>query len=98
MISFTFWLRKYKTLEAGTQLVEVRGQASPALFETRKKCPYFGKNGPDCIHRCVKFYIQNVLRVSRRKNSKMFPWGAVYEEMFIEVQQNLSFPEKCLVA
>ena len=44
------------------------------LFENRKKCPDFGKKGPDCDHLWVKFSIQNiVLRVSRRKNSKMFP-------------------------
>ena len=50
------------------------GKASPALFENRKKCPDFGKKGPDCVHLWVKFSIQNVvLRVSRRKNLKMFP-------------------------
>ena len=27
-----------------------RGKASPALFENRKKCPEFGKKGPDCVH------------------------------------------------
>ena len=27
-----------------------RGETSPALFENRKKCPDFGKKGPDCVH------------------------------------------------
>ena len=53
-------------------------KASPALFENRKKCPDFGKKGPDCIHVGVKFSIQNInLRVSRRKNSKIFPFFLV---------------------
>ena len=64
-----------------------RGEASTALFENQKKCPDFGKKGPDCINHWVKFSVQNVvLRVSRRKNSKMFPCGncfsCVFDKMF----------------
>ena len=44
------------------------------FFENQKKCPDFAKKGPNCVHPQVKFIIQNViLRVSRRKNSKIFP-------------------------
>ena len=56
-----------------------RGKASPALFENRKKCPDLAKKGPDCAHLWVKFSIQNVVsRVSRRKNSKIFPCEASF--------------------
>ena len=67
-----------------------RGATPPAVFENRKKCPDFWKKGLDCVYTWVKFSIQNVvLRVSRRKNSKMFPCGAsfsiVIDQIFIEV-------------
>ena len=53
-----------------------RGEVSPALFENKKKCPDCGKRGTDCVHHWVKFSTQNVvLRVSRRKNVKMFSCG-----------------------
>ena len=32
----------------------------PCPFLKMEKCPDFGKKGPDCIHLCVKFSIQNV--------------------------------------
>ena len=38
----------------------VRGEASHALFEHRKNCPDFWKDGPDCSHLWAKFFIQNV--------------------------------------
>ena len=65
-----------------------RGEASPFLFENRKKCPNFLKKGPDCVHLWVKFYIQNVvLKVPRRKISTILPCGvsfsSVFHEMFI---------------
>ena len=48
-------------------------RVSPALFESTKKCNDFGKKGPNCAYYWVKFSIHNViLRVSRRKNSKLF--------------------------
>ena len=50
-----------------------RGEASPALFENRKKCQDVRKKDPDSIHHWVKFSIQNIyLGVSRRKNSHDF--------------------------
>ena len=37
------------------------------------------KKGPNCVHPWVEYAIQNiVLRVSRRKSSKMFPWGVFF--------------------
>ena len=49
------------------------------FFENRKKHPDFGKEGPDSVHLWVKYSIQNVvLRVSRRKNSKIFPAGPFF--------------------
>ena len=43
-------------------------EASPALFENRKKSPNFGKKGHDCIHYWAKFSIQDiVLRLFKRK-------------------------------
>ena len=47
--------------------------------------------GPDCVL-SVKFAIQNVaLRVCKRKNSKMLPYGVFYsclfDKMFIEVPE-----------
>ena len=42
---------------------------SMSLFKDQKKFPDFGLKGPDSVHLCVKFSIQNVLfRVSRTKN------------------------------
>ena len=72
--------------------VELGGEEKlpPLLFfENRKQCPDFGRKGTDCIQLWIKFPTQNViLRVSRRKISKMFPNGAsfscVFEEMFIK--------------
>ena len=52
-------------------------------------CPDLGKKGSNCVHPWVESSIQNVaLRVSRRKNSKVFPCGVffcVLDEKFIEV-------------
>ena len=70
----------------------VRGEVSPTHCENRKKCPDFGKKGPNCVHIWVTFSIQNVVsRVSRRKNSKIFhcraTFSCVFDEMFIKVSQ-----------
>ena len=68
---------------------EGRGDSSPTPYENRKKCPDFGKKGPDYVHLWVKFSIQNVvLRASRRKISKFLLCGAslscVFDEIFIK--------------
>ena len=70
-------LNKFKDIDSakitGLQL-RGRGENSPTLFQNRKNCLDFEKKEPDCAHLWVKLSIQNiVLRVSRRKNSKMFP-------------------------
>ena len=63
------------------------GGGLPCPFlKIKKKCPDFRKKGPDCVHPYVKF----ILRVSKRKNFKMFPSGAffsagLFDEMFIGV-------------
>ena len=79
-------INAYSATLTGVQLAE-SGEASLTLFENRKGCTDFGKKGPDCVHLWVKFPIQNlVLRVSRRKNSKMFPCGTsffVFDKMFM---------------
>ena len=77
----------YSVTFTGAQLGE-RWEASPTLFENRKKCPDFGKKAL-IVYLCVKFSIQNVvLRVSR-KNSKMFScrvsFSCVFDELFIEM-------------
>ena len=82
-----------------------RGSPQP-FFENRKKCPYFGKKDPDCVHLRVIFAIQNVVfRGSRRKKtSKFFLAGSfflvfqrnVYQKSLIPL--NLPCPEKFLVA
>ena len=57
------------------------GGVRPPLpfFKNHKKCPNFGKKGPDSDHLWVKFSVQNaVLRVSRRKTSKISPSGAFF--------------------
>ena len=73
-----------------TRATRGRGEAATALFENRKKCPDFGKKGPDCVQFWVKFSIQNVvLRLSTGKISKMFfcmaSYSCVFNEMFIVV-------------
>ena len=50
----------YSATLTSAQLRE-RREAFPALLENRKKCPNFGKKGPDCVHLSVKFSIQNVV-------------------------------------
>ena len=65
-------------------------EASPALFENRKKSPNFGKKGPDCIHYWAKFSIQDiVLRLFKRKKvqnvSLRVLFFCVFDEILIEV-------------
>ena len=70
---------------------ELEGGMPPLpFFENQKTCIDFGKKGPNCVHPWVKSSIQNVvLRVCRRKSSKIFPCGTffscVFEERFIEM-------------
>ena len=76
----------YSTTRTSAQL-RGRGEASPVLFENRKRYPDFAKKGLDYFHFWVKFFIENIiLKVSRRKNSKMFPCEAFF----------VAFLKKCL--
>ena len=51
-----------------------RGKGLLLSFENWKRCPDFGKKGPECVHSWIKFSIQNVvLRVSEEKTRKFFP-------------------------
>ena len=81
------------------------GRSPLPFFENLKKCPDFGKKGPNCVHPWVESSIQNViLRVSRRKSSKTFPCGAIFlcfwRKVYrsVLIPQNLPCPEKFLVA
>ena len=53
-----YWCIFNHTPLTGTQL-RGRREASPALFENRKKCPDFWKN-LDFVNPWVKFSIQNI--------------------------------------
>ena len=64
---------------AGAQLggVEGGGRLSCPFLKIEKSVLILGKKGPDSVYVWVKYSIQNVvLRVSRRKDSKMFPAGS----------------------
>ena len=71
-------------MNLGAQLGE-KGEAFPALFEYRQKCPNIGEKGP--MHILVKFFIQSIdLKISRRKKSKIFLGGGFFL-VFLEKQQ-----------
>ena len=62
-------------------------EVSRVFFWKSIKVSWFWKKGPDCIHLCVIFFIQNVvLRVFRKKNAKVYPVGLSF----------LVFLTKCL--
>ena len=67
----------------------VGGRPPLSFFENREKCPDFGKKTLIVSIFWVKYSIQNeVLRVSRKKNSKIFICGAfscVSDEVFTKV-------------
>ena len=53
-------------------------------LESPKKCPDFGKKGPDGVHLWIKFTIQNVfLTVSRRKSPNFFPTASKFHACVI---------------
>ena len=61
MVALSRTLGPYKGTHLGGE-----GEASIPFFENQK--------GPDCVHSWIKVSIQSVvLRVSRTKNSKIFP-------------------------
>ena len=60
------------------------GEASLAFFlKSKKMCPDFRKKRPNCVHPYAKFTIQHVvLRISKIKNFKIFPCGAIFSGIF----------------
>ena len=82
--NYDFTKLYYDSMNPGAQLGE-KGEAFPALFEYRQKCPNFGEKGP--MHILVKFFIQNIdLKISRGKKSKIFLGGGFFL-VFLEKQQ-----------
>ena len=83
------WRILYFTQLAGAQLGEGDGDRSPLpFFQNQKKRPDFRKKGPDCVHRYIKFAIQNiVVRVLKKKNFEILFYGAFL----------LEFLTKCLL-
>ena len=74
----------------GAQIGGERGDLPCSCLKIEKKCPDLGKKGPNCVHPWLDSSIPNViLRVSRRKSSKILPGGTffscVFDEKFIEV-------------
>ena len=67
-----FWLNGRRVTRGG------RGEVSPALFEKLEKSTLIcGNKCPNCGHLWVKFsFKMQFLRVSRRKNWRLFPRGA----------------------
>ena len=58
-----YWFTLHKCVTRGR-----KGRSPVLFFEIRKKCLGYGKEGPDCVHPEIKFFIQNVvLRVPRKK-------------------------------
>ena len=85
--------------------MERRGETYPAISWKSKTYPNIAEKGPYSVHLWVKYSIQNaVLRVSRRKNSKIFPVGHFYfvflTKSFSDCPNsiNLPCPKKLLVA
>ena len=101
-----FWRKRHNRRTTKRRGRGGRGGRPPLpFFENRKKCPDFGKKGPNCVHPWVESSIQNVvLGVSRRKSSKIFPCRAFF---CVFLTKSLSkcpnstkppLPEKFLVA
>ena len=67
-------------LPQGTDADVQRKVNTPLSFFLKiKKVKWFWKKCPDCVHPWVNFFIQNVgLRVSRRKNLKLFHAGRFF--------------------
>ena len=77
----------------------------PFFLKIEKKALILGKKGPDSVVFWIKFSIQNVvLRVSRRKNFKIFQAGPFFlcflTKFLLKCPnlQNFPCPEKFLVA
>ena len=71
--------------KSGAQLGGEGGGKPPlSFFENQKKLPWFWRKIPWLCPSLIKFAIQNVvLKVSKRKNSKIFPCGAFFLDFLI---------------
>ena len=88
-------VKQFSNFMTLTSLQKVREprmkEVTPVLFLKSKKVPRFCKKKDcNCVHPWVKFSIQNeVLSISRRKSSKIFPHGTffycIFGKRFIEV-------------
>ena len=99
------FLRIYYQFRRATKGGRGEGGLPCPVLKIVKKCPDFGKKGPNCVSTWVESSIQNVaLRVSRGKASKFFPagpfffclWRKVYQSAL--TPQNLPCPKKVLIA
>ena len=76
-------------MHAAAQLGEGGGSLPCPFLKIGKSTLVLGGKSPNCAHCWVESSILNVvLRVSRRKSSKIFPYGvlfSVFDERFIEV-------------
>ena len=81
-------MSKYQNLEICRRATRGRGGGGlPCpILKIEKRCPDFVKKCPDYVHTSVKFSIQNViLKVSRRKNSRIFPCGVFFSGVFDKI-------------
>ena len=62
---------RYRILKVYPRTQLAGGRDIPSsFFKIEKKVPWFWKKCPDCVH--LRVNQNSVLRVSRRKNSKIF--------------------------
>ena len=66
-------VKAYSASHTHRNATKERGQASSSLLENRKKCPGFGKEGPDCMYLRVKFSIPNEVLDKNFQNFSL--WG-----------------------
>ena len=84
---FQGYLGIFRDIDAhsATHMHATRGKRGglPCHFWKSQKESWFWKEGLDCVHLWVEFFIQNVvLKVSTSKISKMFPCGASFSCVF----------------
>ena len=92
--------------QTGAELGRSGGELPCPFLKIKKSALILEKKCPDCVHPQVKFAIQNVvLRVSKRKNYKIFPCGDFFLDFLIKclskcpnfAKPPLRCPEKFLV-
>ena len=71
---------------SGAQLGGEGGRPPLPFFKIVKSALIWGKKARDSVYFWVEYSIQNVvLRVPRRKGSKIFLFSCVFNKIFIEV-------------